>query len=285
MNVTWIAAGAAIASAIAAIFSVIVALLSRKTQKDQTVMHEEQNEWQRANDASIRFVRAIENLSSSSLPVRMAALHELKLLCPDIDDVRRKSLNSVLSHFVKERFENSPREKDEKKPHAKPEDDVFLASEFLSHLREKCPHGAEFRPLNQFGAELRGMNGEKLDLFRLRLRGAQLIDANLQGAQLEDADLRNAQLWKASLQSAQLVRTNFQDAQLMGADLRDARLMAGLQGADLRDAKNLTVEQLLEAYIAKTTQLDDHLANDPRIQARIAECAHLFAEQDQTPIT
>jgi len=44
--------------------------------------------------------------------------------------------------------------------------------------------------------------------------------------------------------------------------------------------QNLTPEQLIKAYIDEHTKLDFHRANDPRIQARIAE---LKAEQIQTP--
>jgi len=70
---------------------------------------------------------------------------------------------------------------------------------------------------------------------------------------------------------------------MQGASLRKAKLHGAnlTADADLRGVAKLTVEQLCTAYIDETTQLDPHLANDPRIKTRIAE----LAEQNQSTET
>jgi hypothetical protein len=80
-------------------------------------------------------------------------------------------------------------------------------------------------------------------LGRANLQGAALIGANLQGAWLLSANLQGAELSEASLQGAELVRANLQDASLYGANLEGAQLMdanlqrAWLQGANLQGAE------------------------------------------------
>jgi hypothetical protein len=83
------------------------------------------------------------------------------------------------------------------------------------------------------GADLRGAN-----LFGADLRGANLFGADLQVALLSNANLRDARLFRIDLRDAVLSGANLQDAWLNGADLRDARLdRVNLQGANLQDAQ------------------------------------------------
>jgi Pentapeptide repeats (8 copies) len=76
-----------------------------------------------------------------------------------------------------------------------------------------------------------------LDLIRVDLRLTELPRANLQGARLEGANLQGAGLIGANLEGAFLIGANLQRAILLGANLQRASLGgAKFQGARLMDA-------------------------------------------------
>jgi Pentapeptide repeats (8 copies) len=75
------------------------------------------------------------------------------------------------------------------------------------------------RPLDLTGVDLRGAWLGKADLQR-----ARLTDANLQGARLEGANLRDAWLRGADLQGARLEGANLEGTWLPGANLRGTNL-------------------------------------------------------------
>jgi len=197
---------------------------------------------QRNTARSDRFTRAIEHLKNESLAIRMGALFELKKL--GFSAFRdRDDILRILSSFMREHIENPEYLLISKKyaDMRMVEEDVYIAGKIISLLFESAK--TDYR-VQLYYLEARKLYLSNVTFFNARLNCANFRDSILRGV-------------------------NFQESTLRGVKF---------QGADLRSA-NLTVEQLLEAYIDEETLLDDHLANDPRIQARIAE----LAEQNQTP--
>ena len=225
------------------------------------------------------FSDAVARLKDDSVGVRLDALYVLEQLGKEAERFQERIVR-ILEPFIREGIEN-------RELHvppviggsSRPNDDVVLAAEITSSFWIKTKK--HFILLNDLQAE-------NLDLCGISLQGARLWGAKLQDARLEvtgllDTDLSNAEmqdtgLTGANLKGASLWNTNLQGAWFPEAILEDASLFgAKLQGANLTRARHLTVEQLLRAEIDEHTLLDKHLADDPRIQARIAELA------EQTP--
>ncbi len=120
--------------------------------------------------------------------------------------------------------------------------------------------GADLSDAKLIKAKLSNANLSSADL-----SDAYLIQANLVSADLSNADLSRAVLTQADLKEINLSGANLTDAYLIeadlqGADLEDTELLeAHLNGANLKQVKNLTCEQIEDAYIDKNTQLPDYL--------------------------
>lgn len=75
------------------------------------------------------------------------------------------------------------------------------------------------------------------------------------------AFLRRTDLSFANLEGANLSRADFTNAVFRGANFRDANLEGTiLKGADLTNAKNLTLAQLKQAILDKTTKLPNNVS-------------------------
>jgi uncharacterized protein YjbI with pentapeptide repeats len=112
---------------------------------------------------------------------------------------------------------------------ARPTADVQAAMTVLGR-RELPPDG--LRSLHLALVDLGGA-----DLWGANLQGADLYGANLQDAVLHDANLQDAWLANANLHDARLADANLQGANLAGANLQTAGLYdANLQGAGLAGA-------------------------------------------------
>jgi Pentapeptide repeats (8 copies) len=109
--------------------------------------------------------------------------------------------------------------------------------------------GNDVRKTDLSKTDLQGFNLTAIDLIGAYLQDADLAGAILRRANLQDADLRCAYLEEANLTEAQLQRAQLQGAHLQRAQLQDANLTgANLTGANLTGARNLTPEQVLQAY-------------------------------------
>ncbi|MGI5482999.1 pentapeptide repeat-containing protein [Streptomyces lavendofoliae] len=136
---------------------------------------------------------------------------------------------------------------------------------------------ADFREANMTGARLRLAN-----LRGVNLGGARLETSNLQSALLIGADLTGAQLSGANLKEACLADADLSGANLTWADLESVdfvgeKMLWPPPGEDwagytnLGPARGITVEQLCEAFIYRSTKLPQHMVGDARIEAAIAE--------------
>ena len=125
-------------------------------------------------------------------------------------------------------------------------------------------------------AQLHGAQWLHARLQLCRMVGVQAMNANFSHAVILDCDLSQAFLVKARFNRADLSRSRFYKANLSECDLRDAKLAgcdlsrsslegermgntqlraADLRGANLRGAKELTGDQLAQAFTDNTTTL------------------------------
>jgi hypothetical protein len=218
-----------------------------------------------------RYTKAIEQLGSDKLDVRLGGIYALERIAKDSKQ-DHPTVVEVLSAFVREHSDpahtdtepstatvpSTPLQGDsepatERQSNAKqlarkpkPATDVRAALTVLGRL-PSLPNvvRADLSDAHLDGANLRGMN----------LSGFRFVEANLEGA-----DLWGADLWGADLQGAYLARAN-----LMRANLARANLLVGhLQGADLANANlaraNLARADLWEADLARADLRGANLA-------------------------
>ncbi|WP_187414115.1 pentapeptide repeat-containing protein [Nonomuraea sp. PA05] len=194
-----------------------------------------------------RYTKAVEQLGSTTLDVRLGGLYALERLAQD-SPRDHGTVYDVLTAFVRE-HDPKPSVKAKDLPD-KPATDVQAALTVISRRdgtrAVRRPNLAEIRTP---GAALRGAN----------LRDATLNLADLTGADLTGAALHHATLIEATLIDAVLTDAVLTDAVLTGADLHHAGLSASdltradlssvdLRGADLNLADligtNLTLANL-----------------------------------------
>jgi uncharacterized protein YjbI with pentapeptide repeats len=212
-----------------------------------------------------RYTKAIEQLGSGKLDVRLGGIYALERIAKD-SERDHPTVVEVLSAFVREHSdpvhtESEPSmakvlnaflqgdsqpavEQPDDKPKLKPTTDVRAAIAVLGRLPSR-------------------LDVPRADLTRADFAGAALYRANLSGFGLSDADLQGAGLMEANLQQANLLWANLRRAYLHGANLQDANLrQAHLEGADLQGA-NLRQAHLEGANLqgANPRFADLHWAN------------------------
>ncbi|MFG6197734.1 pentapeptide repeat-containing protein [Nonomuraea sp. JJY05] len=203
-----------------------------------------------------RYTKAVEQLGSKSLDVRVGAIYALERLARD-SPRDRQTIVDVLAAFVRE-HDPKPETKFPKTGPLPPTTDIAAALTVLTR-----------NPPPEFGEDY---GGSWLNLAEVRTPLAQLPDAKLLWADLHDADLRKADLSRANLFAARLdgadlrgadLGTYLRWADLAGADLRGANLYradlrsADLAGADLRGANLREAEGLPDrGWLVKNTRTD-----------------------------
>jgi hypothetical protein len=188
-----------------------------------------------------RYTKAIEQLGSERLDVRLGAIYALERIM--IDSARdHPTIVEVLSAFVREHAPTAAPGRDPDGS-GQPEQHPPLATDAQAAVTVlgRRPAGRTGRgPVNLTGANLRSA-----DLGGADLTGADLGGADLTRADLSDADLSRANLsGVANLTRVDLRSANLSDAYLSGADLSGAYL----SGADLSRA-NLGGADLSRAYL------------------------------------
>jgi hypothetical protein len=186
-----------------------------------------------------RFTRAIDQLGSAHLDVRLGGLYALERIARDSPD-DRATIGEVLTAYLRGHAPWPPRLEDQPP--------IEAAIETVAFLRLRAPdvqaaltvlgrgHFADPDP-DAPQLDLTDTDLRRSYLSRADLRRARLYGADLRRARFDDTDLRGATLIRAYLQEAHLLGANLQDAVLHHADLRDADLTdANLAGADLRHA-------------------------------------------------
>ncbi|MFD8756878.1 pentapeptide repeat-containing protein [Kitasatospora sp. NPDC059577] len=249
-----------------------------------------------------RFTKAVEQLGSTVLEVRLGGVYSLERIMHDSPKDYQTVLE-VVAAFVRERAiplqqgvsTSDPRVaralrrvSQTAAPSVKPTTDVQAALTVLG--RRTLTHRGR-HPLDLSNAHLEGSG-----LMNADLSSTILVGAHLEGANLSFSNLRNSLLVNARLDGALMAVTQMQGALLAGARLRDAMMVganlddADLKGAvmdgallatvDLTNVKNLTVDQIVAAKPDSSTRLPSHLATDERVRERIR---HVEAAGESEP--
>ena len=175
-----------------------------------------------------RYGRAIEQLGSDKLDVRIGGIYALERVARD-STRDHPTVIEVLAAFVREHSREiwPPEASDEPRadaPVRTTRPDVQAAVTVIGRRN----HQNDRQPVN-----LDDSNLTRANLTDARLIGTNLNRANFTGARLTRADLTDANLIGANFSSAWLMGANFTRADFSGAILGDANLT----GADLTDAR------------------------------------------------
>jgi hypothetical protein len=197
-----------------------------------------------------RFSRAVSQLGSNSIDVRLGGLYELEQLARQAPE-RRLVILEVVAAYIRQHAQPPANAIEPQTP--LPSQDVAAALTIIS----RPPIYEDY-----LGVDLREVDFGRVDLSQYHLSGAVLVGANLNGAKLSEADLRGAELGEADLRDADLSGANLNAATLYNADLRGtdltgADLQSGrLNGADFRGA-DLTATDLSGATADDFTRWPD----------------------------
>jgi uncharacterized protein YjbI with pentapeptide repeats len=245
---------------------------------------EQQVEVAREEQITERFTRAIDQLGSEKLEVRLGGIYALERIARD-SERDHWPIMEVLTAYVRKRSPAAEVAEDGTKPDPTP-----VKTDIQAILTVIGRRKVDFDPPQQRldlsrtnltlaslpGAHLAGANLLFAQLFGADLSAADLSGANLSKADLSQSDLSDAHLVGAYLFGAELVRaclrrtdlrgvncgfdTPFVEANVRGARFHDAPLdRADLRGVDLSRAIGLTREQIKSAITNETTILPDYL--------------------------
>ena len=175
-----------------------------------------------------RFTRAIDQLGSDKVPIRLGGIYALERIARDSAEDHWPVMQVLMDCVPR-------RQSLDKQPVGDPSErsvpaDVQAILTVLGRLNTK--HAEPGTRLNLRRADLRWA-----DLRNANFQEAILIEADLCQVQLDHANLQGANLALAELRCTILKSANLRDAQLAPADLRGADLTsANLQGAKLNGA-------------------------------------------------
>ncbi|BAZ51187.1 pentapeptide repeat-containing protein [Nostoc sp. NIES-4103] len=185
-----------------------------------------------------RFAKAIEQLGSDKIEVRLGAIYTLERIAKDSKD-DHWTIMEVLTAFVRE---NAPVKDFSEKNTVNTESLIIVNSwnykkpkEIEEKRKLQTDIQAALTVIGRRNTDTEQEN-QRLDLHNIDIRGADLSKANLQGAFLNEAKLQRADLTQAELQEAFVWQVNLQEANLSQANLQGVYLWkAELQGADLSE--------------------------------------------------
>ncbi|MTJ12641.1 pentapeptide repeat-containing protein [Anabaena sp. UHCC 0187] len=172
-----------------------------------------------------RFAKAIEQLASEKIEVRLGAIYTLERIAKD-SEKDQWTIMEVLTAFVRE---NAPVKKEEKSQNKKPLIDNFLNTQNKKDIEELPKLRLDIQEcLTVIGRrEHEDPENQRLDLSNVHISKAYLEGANLIKAYLEGAILIKAKLMVANLTEAKLFGANLTKAYLLEANLTEAIMPDG----------------------------------------------------------
>jgi Protein of unknown function (DUF2934)/Pentapeptide repeats (8 copies) len=255
--------------------------------------HQEQTNADRQRRITESFAKAVEQLGSDKLEVRLGGIYTLERISKESPDDYWTVMEN-LTAFVRERSRRNEAERTSLDLEQRISRRAYFlwleagrpdgrAGDFWATAAKQEEFG---EPATDIAAVLtvlrrrskqdreRERNGERegrdeWDVWFLNLGGAILRRHDLSGLHLEVAYLRDAHLeWAAltaaNLEWADLSKAYLMGANLMGADLTRANLTgAHLEGADLVGAVGLVKAQLLHTYGDASTKLPEGMPRPP----------------------
>ena len=228
-----------------------------------------------------RFTKAIEQLGSDKLDVRLGGIYALERVARDSAD-DHPTVMEVLTAFIREHSPIPLRQSGTDDPGPElppPRPDVQAAVTVVGRRDTE----RDKRIIDLTGAKLTNVDLRFALLRFARLGGAifdgaDLADARLGGAIFDGADLTSARLISADLTGAHLAGANLTGADLTGAHLTRG---AGLGGVDLTGA-NLTGARLVRANLTGANLTGANLVGANLTGARLTGAdltdAHLAVE-------
>ena len=219
-------------SAIAANKSAEAALENAKAAQDKQITE--------------RFTKAVEQLASSEIAVRLGGIYALERIAND-SEKDHWTIMEVLTAFV--------REPPPLKAPLEAEKSLLELPTYIQNIKDdkqsqklRVDIQAALTVIGRRDME-KDLENQKLDLSNTDIAGANLREAKLQGANFYQANLQGADLTKAQLQGADLGNTNLQQAHFIEANLQGAILTeANLKGAFLIGT-NLQEADLMAAIL------------------------------------
>jgi uncharacterized protein YjbI with pentapeptide repeats len=211
-----------------------------------------------------RYTRAIEQLGSDKVDVRIGAIYALERIARD-SARDHPTVMEVLSAFIREHSpERVPDPAAVETAKLKTRADVEAAMTVIARRDEARDVGR----INLAGADL-----TRTDLTRAKLAGAKLVSTNFTGADLTGADLTGARLINATLANTVLTGATLASAELQYAKLPNAHLLEAV----LTDAKLFTTI-LTGAHLVDTDFTGAKLPNTSFDGARLDKAKFIGAE-------
>jgi hypothetical protein len=206
-----------------------------------------------------RFTRAIDQLGSDELEIRLGGIYALERIARDSEQ-DHWPIMEVLTAYVRQHTRRRlPNEGDKREVEEEPVEETGLAAPgpdiqaIMAVIRRRIRHFDNGEP-------------EFIDLHGTHLQGANLYKAHLYGANLHGANLSAANLSAANLSGADLSGAHLEGANLWEAVLYGARLAGThLEGANLKATQSLLPDQLQEAVADERTTLLDSLRTGPAL--------------------
>ena len=200
----------------------------------------------REGQVTDRYSKAIEQLGSDKLDVRIGGIYALERIARD-SKRDHPTVMEVLTAFIRDHSH-------EQWPPPDPSRMAWITWRGRSRAGGREQAQSSPRPDIQAAVTVVGRRNAKRDIDNIALAGARLRDADLAGARLRGADLAGADLTGAILTRADLTGADLASAHLDGVNLDYAHLRdAFFEGATLTGA-HLWGADLTRAYLASNTQ-------------------------------
>jgi hypothetical protein len=220
-----------------------------------------------------RFTRAVDQLGSTQLDVRLGGIYALERIARD-SRTDQPTIAEILTAYVRTHSPWPPTRPGQgridltldqvrdlpdlrtRMPDVQAALTVLGRGEFaLLAATSSAP--LDLRATDLRTAELRGANLERAAFFGAHLEQADLLGAHLEGANLRLVHLEGAILADAHMQGANLVLAHLEKAQLAGANLQGASLSAARLAGAYLDGAHLAGAEATESADWPSTEWPD----------------------------
>lgn len=235
--------------------------LSQRTFEENAELARRTLELTEQGQVTDRYTKAIEQLGSDTLDIRIGGIYGLERIARD-SARDHPAIMEVLSTFIRGhgRFPNQASAEDRARNPMLIGTDIQAALSVIGRRNREN----DIRPIGLYGANFTGAR-----LADAHLANADLNHAHLHHAYLRDATLNSAILTEADLTGANLRSANLTGAILSGTDLADSDLTdASLAGADLTDA-DLTSADLTDANLTSASLTGANLNSTILVRANL----------------
>jgi hypothetical protein len=229
-----------------AVIGIYMAHRRIRALESQVQIGQEQLQVAQEGQITERFTRAIEQLGSAEMAIRLGGIYALERIAND-SDKDYWPIIETLTAYVRENAPWGEPTSEAAATAPKPATDIQAILTVLGRRKYRYEQG----------------ENEPLNLRNTYLRSAGLRGAHLERGLLMRAHLGQADLMEAHLEGACFIATDLTGANLVRAHLEQCVLWnARLEGADLSEATGLTREQLGKAIIDEKTILPDYLQEE-----------------------